>query len=127
MMSLQTPGDAARAVAVYDPPSMIRVFVSSSGRHRLDVALSFARARSRAAEMLVLGASREAADDWVRELTRDGGATFGIQRASPIQLAARLAVEIMAELGLGPATGLAVQAVAARAAFEVKASGAAQS
>src|SRR5207253_5682751 len=31
------------------------------------------------------------------------------------------------ELGLGPATGLAVQAVAARAAFEVKASGALQS
>ncbi len=98
---------------------MIRAFVSPSGHNRLQAALDFAREHARGVEMLVLGASRDAADDLVRELTLSCRATFGIQRATPLELAARLAVPAMTERGLAPATGLAVQAVAARAAFEV--------
>ena len=102
---------------------MIRVFVSPSSHNRLRAALDFAHEHAGSAEMLVLAATREAADDLVRELTLSRRATFGIQRASPLQLAARLAVPAMTEGGLAPATGLAVQAVAARAAFEVHARG----
>jgi ATP-dependent helicase/nuclease subunit B len=100
---------------------MIRAFVSPSSRNRLQAALDFAREHGRDARMLVLGASRDAADDLVRELTLSRHATFGIERASPLQLASRLALGPMAERGSAPATGLAVQAVAARAAFEVNA------
>ncbi len=102
---------------------MIRVFVSPSSHNRLRAALDFAHERAGSAEMLVLAATREAADDLVRELTLSRRATFGIQRASPLQLASRLSVPAMTEGGLAPATGLAVQAVAARAAFEVHARG----
>src|SRR5438093_745687 len=102
---------------------MIRVFVSPSSHNRLRAALDFAHERAGSAEMLVLGATREAADDLVRELTLSRRATFGIQRASPLQLASRLSVPAMTEGGLAPATGLAAQAVAARAAFEVHARG----
>ena len=100
---------------------MIRAFVSPSSHNRLRAALDFIREHAGKAEILVLGATREAADDLVRELTLSRRATFGIQRASPLQLAARLAVPAMTERGLAPATGLAVQAVATRAAFEVHA------
>src|SRR5882672_6116641 len=86
---------------------MIRAFVSPSSHNRLRAALDFIREHAGSAEMLVLGAAREAADDLVRELTLSRRATFGIQRASPLQLAARLAVPAMA----------------ARAAFEVHARG----
>src|SRR2546426_8810789 len=102
---------------------MIRVFVSPSSRNRLQAALDFGLERGQSAKMLVLGASRDAADDFVRELTLSCHATFGIERASPLQLASRLAGEAMEERGLAPATGLAVRAVATRAAFEVHARG----
>src|SRR2546422_4506928 len=73
--------------------------------------------------MLTLGTPPPAAADLARELTFSRRATFGIERASPLQLASRVAGEAMAERGLAPATGLAVQAVATRAAFEVHARG----
>ena len=68
--------------------------------------------------MLIVSASRGAADDFVRERARTRGATFGLYRFSLTQLAARLAAPLLARERLSPTTGLGGQAVAARALFD---------
>ncbi len=98
---------------------MLRVFVSASARRRLDEVRSFVGAQTQGSELLLLSAARDAADELVHELTRDGTASFGIRRLSPGQLTMTLAAGALASRGLAPLTGLAAEAVAARAAFEV--------
>ncbi len=63
-------------------------------------------------EVLVLGHTRAAADEYVRAL--DGSGSVGYHRMTPTQFAAQLAGPRMAELGLSPATRLGVEAIAAR-------------
>jgi len=66
---------------------------------------------------VVVGTSREAADDLARRVTATGG-TFGFQhRASLLQLAARVAAAELARLGAAPTTALGADALAARVAF----------
>jgi CRISPR/Cas system-associated exonuclease Cas4 (RecB family) len=69
-------------------------------------------------EVLLLGASRGAVDDFARAIAVDRGATFGLHRLSFTQLAARLASLHLAELDRAPSTALGHEAVATRAAFE---------
>jgi ATP-dependent helicase/nuclease subunit B len=103
---------------------MLRVLVSASARRRLDEVRSFVAAQPQGSELLLLCAARDAADELVQELTRDGAATFGIRRMSAAQLTMTLAAEALARRGLAPLTGLAAEAVAARAAYEVGRQGA---
>lgn len=95
---------------------MLHVVVSPSGAERLAAARAFVQDFPPATEILLVGASREAVDDLVREIA---GATFGLHRASLIQLAARLAAPELARRGLAPGSVLGAEAVAARATFEV--------
>lgn len=97
---------------------MTRILVSASGKTRLAVAAEFVRSFPPSTELVVVAATREAADDFARELTAEGGATFGIHRFSPAQLVARLAADELARQGLAPLSSLGAEAVAARAAFE---------
>src|SRR5207244_4210426 len=76
-----------------------------------------------ATEVLIVGASREAADDLARRITAARGVTFGLYRASLTQLAARFAATELARLGAAPATQLGVEAVAARVSFETEQEG----
>ena len=69
-------------------------------------------------EVLIIGASREAADDLARRITAARGAIFGLHRASLTQLAVRLAAAELARRGVAPATALGAEAVAARVSFE---------
>ena len=69
-------------------------------------------------EVLLLGASRGAVDDFARSIAVERGATFGLHRLSFTQCAARLAAADLAARGDAPASGLGHEAVAARAAFE---------
>lgn len=71
-----------------------------------------------AGEALLVGASRDAADDFARARARRQGATFGLYRFSLRQLAARIASAQMAQRAVAPASRLGAEAVAARAAFE---------
>jgi 5,10-methylene-tetrahydrofolate dehydrogenase/methenyl tetrahydrofolate cyclohydrolase len=73
-----------------------------------------------ATEVLIVGATRDAADDLARRVTAARGATFGLHRASLTQLAARLAAAEMARLGVAPATSLGSEAVAARVRESVR-------
>ena len=53
-----------------------------------------------------------------RDLAAEAGATFGLHRFSLRQLAASIATVDLARRGLAPASGLAMEAVAAHATFE---------
>jgi len=97
----------------------MRVFVSPSSAERLSVAREFVGSFAPAAERLLVGGSREAVDHLVREVSVSEQATFGLHRFSLTQLAARLATNEFARLGLVHSTSLGAEAVAARAAFEV--------
>jgi len=68
--------------------------------------------------VLILGATREAADDLCRELTRRRGASFGLHRFSLAQYVSRAAAPRLAARALAPASSLGTEVVAARAIFE---------
>src|SRR5687767_8063317 len=97
---------------------MLELFESSSAAERLRFAAAFVERFPGAAEVLIVGASRGAADDLARRVTAARGATFGLHRVSLTQLAVRLAAAEMARLGVAPATALGAEAVAARVSFE---------
>jgi ATP-dependent helicase/nuclease subunit B len=97
---------------------LLRIVESPSAAVRLDAASRFLLDSPPATEVLIVSASRGAADDFVRAQARARGATFGLYRFSLTQLAARLAAPLLARERLSPTTGLGVQAVAARALFD---------
>src|SRR6266508_3951468 len=121
-----TPGDPSgvRPPACY-PASVLQVVVSPSGADRVAAAGAFLRAFPPATEVLVVGASREAVDDFIRVAVRgepeagradesekarsaaDAGASFGLHRFSLTQLAARVAAGELATRRLAPGSGLA--------------------
>src|SRR6185436_379237 len=98
--------------------SMVHLVTSGYAAARLDAARRFVFGASPASEILIVSASRGAADDCARDIARTRGATFGLYRFSLTQLAARLAAPLLARARLSPSTALGVQAVAARALFD---------
>jgi CRISPR/Cas system-associated exonuclease Cas4 (RecB family) len=103
---------------------VIRVVESASAAERIEAAQSFLQSLSPGEEVVVIGASREAADDLVRRVSAIGAATFGLHRVSLTQLAARMAAGEMARAGAAPASALGAEALAARVVFEALAAGA---
>jgi ATP-dependent helicase/nuclease subunit B len=98
----------------------MRYVESAGAEERLNAARAFLASFAEATELLVIGASREAADDLCRDLTRTRGTTFGLHRFTLGQYASRVAGPSLAEQGLALCTPLGAEAVAARAAFEAK-------
>ena len=70
-----------------------------------------------------MGESRGAVDDLAREVATGAGAVFGLHRFGVRQLAAQLAGPALARRGRAPGTGLNIEAIAARAAFEERQGG----
>jgi ATP-dependent helicase/nuclease subunit B len=111
---------------------MVRLVESSSAQLRLNEARAFVRecssrggpSRAPSRDVWIVGASRGAADDLVRAIAIDAGATVGLHRFSLTQLALHLAGPILAGQGLAPVTYLGSEAVAARAAFDAQRDGA---
>jgi ATP-dependent helicase/nuclease subunit B len=97
---------------------MLELFQSASAAARLDTASAFLGRFAADTQVLIVGASRDAADDLARRLTATRGATFGLQRASLTQAAVRFAAVEMARLAMAPATALGSEAIAARVSFE---------
>lgn len=102
------------------PTIVLRVFESPSAAERLDAAERFLAAAPAGTELLVIGASREAADDVCRAIARRVGTTFGLHRFTLAQYASRTGGTRLAEQGLALCTPLGAEAVAARAAFEAQ-------
>lgn len=67
---------------------------------------------------MLVGASRDSVDDFVRQLACPAGATFGLHRFSLTQFAARLAIGKLAGAGIAPASAVGSEALAVRAAYE---------
>ena len=98
---------------------MIRAVASTSAAVRLQAAREFLVHRSPAAEIVIVAASRGAADDLARTIARGRGATFGLVRCSLTELAARAARTAVSDGGrraIGTQAG--AEATAARAVFE---------
>ena len=102
----------------------MHIVVSDSAAARLDAARQFVLAVPPASEVLIVSASRGAADDFARLVARGRGATFGLYRFSLTQLAARLAAPLLARQRLSATTALGVEAVSARALFDADRDGA---
>ena len=95
-----------------------RCVLSSSAARRLDAARTFALSYSPSQPLNIVAATRGAADDFARGVARERPATMGLARFSLTQLAARIAAPRLGGQGIAPASALALEAVAARAAFE---------
>jgi ATP-dependent helicase/nuclease subunit B len=99
---------------------MLRACVSASAAERLTVARELVASCAPASRVLIVGPSRGAADDLARQVAGARRATFGIERLSLTQLAARTAMLALAARGLAPSTWLGTEAVAARAVFDAR-------
>jgi ATP-dependent helicase/nuclease subunit B len=97
---------------------MFRVLKSTSSNERIAGAAEFIHSFSPATELLIIGASRDAVDDFVRGLARSSAATFGLHRFSLTQFAARLAVGRLAAAGITPSSAVGAEALAVRSAYE---------
>lgn len=96
----------------------VRCVLSPSAASRLEAAHAFALAFPPTQPLIIVAATRGAADDLARAIARQRPATLGLSRFSLTQLAARIAAPRLAGRGIAPASALALEAVAARAAFE---------
>jgi CRISPR/Cas system-associated exonuclease Cas4 (RecB family) len=96
----------------------LRVCVSASAAERIAAARDAVRSSPPGTRVLIVGASRGAADDLARSIAASLPATFGIERVSLTQLAARTAVVSLAADGMTPSSRLGAEAVAARAVFD---------
>jgi CRISPR/Cas system-associated exonuclease Cas4 (RecB family) len=105
-------------------PGRFHVLVSPSAADRLAYARAAVGRCSRGSPVLIVGASRGAADDLARDIALTVPATFGVQRLSLMQLAARTALAALANEGATPSTWLGAEALAARTAFDATKAGA---
>ncbi len=98
-----------------------RVIQSRSYPPLLAEAGVFLRKWAKNGEVVVLAATRSAADEFVR--TNAGAGLLGVHRFTLTQFAASVAARSLAEAGLSMVTGLGLEALAARAVFELNSSG----
>src|SRR5580693_4900271 len=96
----------------------MRIITSTSAAARLDAARAFLAGRPPATELIIVGASRGAADDLARAIARLAGATFGITRFGLTELAARAAAARLDGGRRVPGTQAGAEAMAARAVFD---------
>ena len=97
---------------------------SSSAHTRLAFACAAIRRASPGQRVAVIGATRGAADDLARAAAASAPATFGIQRFSLTQFAARTAIVALAGESVTPSTWLGAEAVSARVTFDAGREGA---
>src|SRR5262245_54743801 len=102
---------------------MLRIVTSASAAARLDRARRFLQSHPSPAEVVIVAASRGAADDLARRLAVEGGATFGVTRFSLTELAARAAAVHLAGARRVAGTQAGSEAAAARAVFDAVAAG----
>ena len=101
----------------------IRIITSTSTAARVSAAARFLREFPPASEALIVGASRGAADDLVRLVATQAGATFGLSRFSLTELAARLASARLAGARRVRGTQAGAEAIAARVVFDARTAG----
>ena len=96
----------------------LRIIEASDAAQRLSQARAWVSARAEGPGVLIVAASRGAADDLARSVAVSSGGAIGLHRFSVAQLAARLAAPVLAARGIAPVSYIGGEAVAARATFE---------
>lgn len=91
-----------------------RLFISHDAATRLSSAIRWLDDYTADIQILIVAATREAADEFVRRAALKVGARFGLTRFTLNHLAGNLAAMELAQGGIVPASGLALTAVAAR-------------
>ena len=102
----------------------LHLSTSSSAHTRLAFACDAIRRASPGQRVAIIGATRGAADDLARTAATSAAATFGIQRFSLTQFAARTAIVALAGESVTPSTWLGAEAVSARVTFDAGREGA---
>lgn len=100
------------------PPPRITILTTPAAETRIEAAAELLRRGLERGEALLVGQTREAADDLARDIAADAGATFGLYRFSLRQIVWSIAANDLARAGLAPASSLAAEAVATHATFE---------
>ncbi|MBV9624435.1 MAG: PD-(D/E)XK nuclease family protein [Acidobacteria bacterium] len=103
---------------------MLRAFQSASAAERLLRAREFIEGLPSSSEIVIVGSSRNSADDFVRSIAENSAATLGLHRFSSVQLASQIARGEIARRGLAPLTSTGALAVAMRCIFQVQNHGA---
>src|SRR5579859_2407013 len=106
------------------PPDRRRVLCTPDAKTRLAAATQWLAERGGSNELVVVGATMQAAADLVRVAGRDLGAAFGWHRFTLAQFAWALADAQLSDRGLLPAGALALEAICARVVHAASARGA---
>src|SRR5579863_5440420 len=112
-----------RRLTTMPPNDTIAIVRAARSADRISAARDFLAAVPPGSEALVIASNPAAADDLVRSLARDRGATFSIHRLTLDRLIFTLALESMAAAAVMPLTNSSAIAIAARAVFSLKAQG----
>lgn len=103
-------------------PKTVASIVSPSSAARIGAAT--AQLSKVEPPILIVAASRGAADEFALRLAAGRGATFGVSRAGFTELVARTALPALAQQGLTPSAPIGDEAVAARVTFDARVGGA---
>jgi hypothetical protein len=96
---------------------------SSAARTRIRRAEAWFESRNPDEELLVIGATLDAANELVRKVAKKKGAAFGWHRLTLPQLAFAIAAPVLAARGLTPLSRIGTDAVVARLVHRMSAAG----
>jgi hypothetical protein len=99
------------------------VVTSSAARTRIRRAEAWLESRSPDEELLVIGATLDAANELVRRVAKRKGAAFGWHRLTLPQLTFTIAAPVLAARGLTPLTRIGADALVARLVHRMNAEG----
>lgn len=97
-----------------------KLIISASNHRRIREARSWLEAREPTEEVLIVGATLDAANELARTVARERGAVLGWHRLSLPQLAAAVARPTLASRGLVPISRIGTHAIAARLVHKLK-------
>ncbi len=97
--------------------------ISSAGHRRIGIARGWLGSRTAAEEVLIVGATLDAANELARKVAKEKGAAFGWHRLTLPQLAFAVAAPILAARGLTPLSRIGAGALVARLVHRMNAEG----
>jgi CRISPR/Cas system-associated exonuclease Cas4 (RecB family) len=101
----------------------LHLFTAPAAEARLGAALAALSQVVPADRIVIVGASRAAADELAFVAASRSGGLFGLTRVGLAELVTKLALPALARRGLSPTSGLGAEAIAARATFTTHAAG----
>jgi hypothetical protein len=97
--------------------------ISAVNQRRIQRALAWLEGRVPAEEVLIVGATLDAANELARRVAKERGAAFGWHRLTLSQLAAAIAAPALAARGLIPLNRVGTEAIVARLVHRLRAEG----